>query len=55
MKSEGKLGGGDEADGRSLVFSIGLAGGRIGGVLLVEAKGETTLRLKVERARKRRG
>ena len=35
------------------MFSIGLAGGRISGVLLVKAEGETALRLKVESARKR--
>lgn len=53
VKIERKLGGGDGGEGRSLIFSIGLAGGRVSGVLLVEAEGETALRLKVESARKR--
>lgn len=53
MKIERKLGGGVGGAGRSLVFSIGLAGGRVSGVLLVKAEGETALRLKVESARKR--
>ena len=37
-----------------MVFLVGLAGGRVVGVLLVKPEGETTLGLKVECAGKRR-
>ena len=33
-------------------FSVGLAGGGFGGVLLVEAEGKTSLALEIERAGK---